>query len=122
MVKVNLPADLSYRERPEVESHDYQVVFWEQQGPPPPGVKPEAMGYSELTYEVSGAEDVMEVIDWAEKEAIVENSTYCIYVKVPSMISSREWLLQIAGVNPTVDKKWTEFRRRHPKAIGDKQG
>jgi len=114
-MKIELPADASYREGWEVEAHDYRVVFWHHQAPPP-GHTQEEMGYSELTYDVSGADDVLEVIEWAEQQAVAEDSTYCIYVKLGPDVREGEALVQIAGVNPTADPRSTGFRRHQPAA------
>jgi hypothetical protein len=34
-MKIELPPDTSYREDWETETHDYRVVFWHHQAPPP---------------------------------------------------------------------------------------
>jgi hypothetical protein len=97
----------------ESETQDYRVVFWHQQAPPD-GHTQEEMGYSELTYDVSGAEDVLEVVEWAETEAVREDSIYCIYAKLGPEVRDGGGLLQVAGVDPTRDPRFTGFRRRLP--------
>jgi hypothetical protein len=61
---------------------------------------------------VSGAEDVHEVIEWAEAEAVARGATYTLYAKVDNGANDRG-LVWLAGVDPTV---WSapNFSRNHP--------
>lgn len=98
----------------ELEAHDYKVVFWHHQKPEP-GYTQDQMGYAELTYNVRDAVDVLEVIEWAENQAVTEDSTYCIYAWLGPEVGDGKGLLQLAGVNPTRDPQWTAFQRQHPR-------
>jgi hypothetical protein len=114
-MEVHPPPFPEYREHRQLETRDYRVVFWQHQLPPA-GYRPEDMGWAELTIDLDAAEDVHEVIEWAERyildfaeEAPGSEHAYCIYAKIPSDTT----LLHIAGVDPTVDLAYTGFRRSH---------
>ena len=112
-MNVELPRDPRFREVFETEAHDYRVVFWRHQRPPA-GHSQEEMGFAELTYDVSKAQDVLEVVAWAEEQAEIEGSTYCVYVRLPAEVMEEAGLVQIAGVNPTSSR--TGFVRHLPQS------
>jgi hypothetical protein len=94
----------------ETAAHDYRVVFWWQQKAPP-RVRQEEMIWVALEYDVVDAEDVHEVIAWAENEA-GSACTYALYVKLDRDDSNG--MIHIAGVDPTAAPGHMTFRRRHP--------
>jgi hypothetical protein len=115
-VEIRYPPIPEYLERGERQTHDYQVVFWTHQFPPPGHIQ-EQMGWAELTWDIQDAEDVYEVIAWAESylhEFAAEHPgaqhSYCVYAKVPG----EDWLLHIGGVNPSANPHRETFRRMHP--------
>ena len=77
--------------------HDYRVTFWRR------GASSE--------FEVRGATDVHEVLEWAEREALVRESTYTLFANVDR--GPDRGLVWLAGVDPTV---WSRpnFEREHP--------
>jgi flavin reductase (DIM6/NTAB) family NADH-FMN oxidoreductase RutF len=113
-----------YRQQKAVPTRDYRVVFWQHQLPPEgSNIRPDEMGWSELTIDLVGVEDVHEAIAWAECHIDDEldkddpgphgERSYVLYVKVPD----EDWFVQIAGWDPTrapdaagVDN----LSRRHP--------
>jgi hypothetical protein len=91
------PRDVGWGE----DSPNYRVTFWERQSPLPPGIPPEAMGYTSYEYEISDAVDVFQVIAWAEAEA--GDHTYTLYATVSSHNDphGEPGLLHLAGIDPT---------------------
>jgi hypothetical protein len=115
-MRLHDPPYPEYREAGELPTHDYRVVFWSHQSPPP-GIPAERMGWAELTIDVADAPDVHDVIAWAEQylEEFAEEypgqaHTYCLYAKVPD----QTWLLHVAGANPTAAPGSETFGRMHP--------
>lgn len=115
-MEIQPPLYPEYRDAGEEQTHDYRVVFWHHQLPPP-GYSPERMGWAELTLDVVDAADVHEVIAWAENYLVEfameypgQEHTYCLYAKVPG----ETWLLHIAGLDPTADPAGETFHRKHP--------
>jgi hypothetical protein len=96
----------------------YRVSFWQQQTPPPGShVRPEDAGWSEEYWDIS-AEDVHEVIAWADEKAGSER-TYTLYVRLDDdgRWADQSLFIQIAGANPTRDPTFTDgFERKHPTA------
>jgi hypothetical protein len=88
-------------------THDYRVVFWRQRrataGVPQVGIMWEAS-----ENDVLDAQDVHEVIDWAETEARERSSVYTIFAKTESD------LVWLAGIAPTIPDPQRNFRRQHP--------
>ncbi len=117
-MEVHDPPYPEYREQGAWPTHDYRIVFWQHQLPPPGSdISVEQMGWSELTRDVVGAEDVHEVIAWAESHIDEytdpeghSERTYILYAKVPD----EPWMLHLAGVDPTVQPVHNTFRRHHP--------
>ena len=92
-------------------SHLFRVGFWRHQKPPPgTDIAQEEMGWGVEWWDVS-AEDVHEVIEWAEAKADAEQ-IYTLYVRFTDPYSGREWMIGVAGADPTVVSD--SFRRRHP--------
>jgi hypothetical protein len=115
-VEIRFPPIPEYRERAELQTHVYQVVFWQHQLASH-GNAQDAMGWAELTWDVHDAEDVFAVIAWAESylpEFATEfpgaHHTYCVYAKVPG----EDWLLHIGGANPSAHPNRESFQRMHP--------
>jgi len=96
----------------------YRVSFWQQQTPPPGSqVRPEDAGWSEEYWDIS-AEDVHEVIAWADEKAGSER-TYTLYIRLDDdgRWADESLFVQIAGANPTRDPTFTDgFERKHPTA------
>ena len=77
----------------EIDAPTYRVYLWKAQAPasqPPRGYKAEE-------YELAGANDVREVIDWAE-EMTTNGSTYVLYALVEHGTSSG--LVRLVGKTP----------------------
>jgi len=125
VVEIRRPQHPEYATQQEVEAcRDYRLVLWEHQLPPEgSGVAPEHMAWTELTVDVLDAQDVQEVIEWAEAnihEALTVRNTdrphgervYVLYVKVPR----EDRYLQILGWDPTrstdAPPGWNLGRRR----------
>jgi hypothetical protein len=115
-----------YREQGSLATRNYRVVFWNHQVPPE-GHSAEQMGWAELTIDVVDAEDVHEVIAWAEaylvdfaEEFPGTEHTYCLYAMVlPEARMTHSGggqfeMLHLAGADPTVDPTHSAFRRSHP--------
>jgi hypothetical protein len=85
----------------------YRVYFWEQGFPPPSGARGENVGYASDEYEVSGVNDVFEVIAWANRnsgarQGVVypgSDRTYTLYAVVDR--GDNLGLVHLAGVDPT---------------------
>ncbi len=115
-MEIHYPPIPEYREQGELQTHEYQVVFWNHQIAPP-GYAQQQMGWSELTWDIHDAEDVFEVFAWAESylrgfaaEYPGVRHTYCVYAKVPG----QDWLLHIGGANPSANPHRETFQRMHP--------
>jgi hypothetical protein len=95
------------RDGPQVPSHDYRVVFWTE--------KPSEHIFAALEYDIVGAQDVHEVIEWAEREAGPDDC-YTLFVKVeiPWSDDPGRGLVHIAGLDPSVPPEDMTFRRRRP--------
>lgn len=89
----------------QIPSHDYRVVFWTE--------KPSEQMFAALEYDIVGAQDVHEVIEWAEREAGPDDC-YTLFVKFESPWSDERGLLHIAGLDPSAAPEHMTFRRRHP--------
>src|SRR6266568_5079217 len=63
-------------------------------------------------HSVREAEDVHEVIAWAEEEARLRSAIYTLYAVVA--IGEEEGLVWLAGVDPTRGLGGPNFDRRHP--------
>ena len=86
----------------------YRVALWEQ--PEQPDIDPERLAWHEMTFDLVGAQDVREAIEWAEAKLAagggplsedgvpVRDREYVVYAKVPGEESL--WL-HVAGWLPT---------------------
>jgi hypothetical protein len=95
--------------------HDFYVVFWRQpsirESELAAGATQEQIMWAASEYCVSKAEDVHQVIAWADEEARRRSAMYTLYAQVG--IGEREGLVWLAGVDPTVHSR-PNFERRHP--------
>jgi hypothetical protein len=67
--------------------------------------------FAALEYDVGGAQDVHEVIEWAEREAGPDDC-YTLFVRFDSPYG--RGMVHIAGLDPSVRPEHMTFRRRHP--------
>lgn len=96
-------------------THLYRVGFWRQQTPPPDSnVPPEDAAWGVEIWDLS-AEDVHEVIAWADEKAGADR-IYTLYVRLEDGRGEGEDLLvQIAGADPTRNPPFADgFHREHP--------
>jgi hypothetical protein len=77
--------------------HEYRVVFWR--------------GGSANENDISGADDVHRVIEWADAEATARRCTYTLFAKFDH--GDSQGMLWLAGINPTVHSG-RNFARHHP--------
>lgn len=97
-------------------SHVYRIGFWRQQEPPEGSdTPPDEMGWGVIWWEVE-AEDVHEVIAWADEKAAAEDRIYTLYVRFTDPYPpEREWMIRIAGADPTRNPDYDDgFHRQHP--------
>jgi hypothetical protein len=75
---------------------DYRVDFWHQISPPE-GSAAETMGYKQDSFRITGAKDVHEVLDWAEKNA--NDRTFVVWgaYKTPE----GHGIVRVHGLDPT---------------------
>lgn len=92
----------------EAYTHLYRVGFWWKQEPPS-----ESWGVE--VWDVR-AEDVHEVIEWAEAKAEEKAMTYTLFARVEDgQAPGEDLLVLIAGVEPTRYPPFSDgFSRRHP--------
>jgi hypothetical protein len=99
-----------------IATRAYRVVFWQHQ-------HPKADSWSAYIFDFDGAEDVHEVIEWAESHfdehtnpAASPRRGYVLYAHVPD----ETWMLQLAGVDPTVPPEAPDpnanLSRLHPRS------
>ncbi len=96
-------------------THLYRVGFWRQQTPPPDSdIPPEEAAWGVELWDLS-AEDVHEVIEWANDKAGVDR-IYTLYIRLENGHGpSKDLLVQIAGADPTRNPPFAdEFFRQHP--------
>jgi len=98
--------DYHYEPSPQI-ADAYRVALWEQ--PEHPDVDPERLAWHEMTFDLVGAQDVREAIEWAEAKLAagegplsgegvsVQDREYLIYAKIPR---DERWL-HVAGWLPT---------------------
>ncbi|HEU0305013.1 MAG TPA: hypothetical protein VFR32_10590 [Gaiellaceae bacterium] len=98
----------------ETHTHVYRVGFWWQQQAEP-NIPPEQASWGVELWDLR-AEDVHEVIAWAEAKADAGEMTYTLYVRLEDGHAPGEDLLvQIAGADPTRNPPFSDgFHRRHP--------
>jgi hypothetical protein len=90
-------------------THNYRVVFWRQRRAPA-DMPQEHIMWEASDYDVLDAQDIHEVIEWAESEARRRNCVYTIHAKVGKEGRGLVWL---AGITPTLDSG-ENFGRQHP--------
>ena len=81
--------------------HEYRVVFWRIAG----------SGWAADENDISGADDVHQVIQWADAQAVERGGTYTLYVKLDR--GDQHGLVWLAGVDPTVASR-PNYSRQHP--------
>lgn len=87
------PRDVTWEDEQPV----YRVYFWGR-SKAPDNVPPEHVGYYCREYRVSDADDIHEVIAWAD-QATVGDETYTLYVERQE--SGETGLIRLAGTDPT---------------------
>jgi hypothetical protein len=94
-------------------THHYHVVFWRQPLAPEHVAQEEVMWAADEN-DVIGAQDVREVIAWADEEARSRKSTYTLWAVVAR--GSDVGMVWLAGIDPTV---WSRpnFNRSHPSDV-----
>jgi hypothetical protein len=106
------------RESYAIPARTYRVTYWQKQVPPPESAyTAEQMGWSALHFDFADAEDVHEVIEWAEVHFDENTSSesdccYVIGVWTPEGLLSHPTLIQIAGFDPTVAEATYNLRPR----------
>jgi len=103
--------------------HDYYVVFWRQpliqDSDRAAGATQDQIMWAASEYCVSEAEDVHEVIEWADEEARRRSAMYALYGV--TSIGVEEGLLWLAGVDPT-RVRGPNFEIRHPADVDPVSG
>lgn len=96
-----------YHNDPSQIADGYRVALWEQ--PEQPETDPEHLAWHEMTFDLPGAQDVREAIEWAEAKlaagegplsrdgVAVQDREHLIYAKAPR---DNRWL-RVAGWLPT---------------------
>jgi hypothetical protein len=84
----------------EISSPSYRVFFWTRPSTPP-GISEDRVMYHSTEFEVSGAEDVGEVLAWAESTA-PPGSTFTLYVVLER--DEERGLVRLSGVDPTAPR------------------
>lgn len=125
------PASDVYDDEPWELAAAYRVTLWEQPATPPDTDQPRTgwspspipgapMGWEEMTFELVGAQDVREAIQWAEaalasdegpasrRGVPVQDREYVIYAKVQS---ADHWL-HVAGWIPVLPSDSQENLKR----------
>ena len=80
----------------ECDEPVYRVYFWHQPAPPP-GIAAEQMGWHCDEHRLTGAADVHEVIEWADRR-LPEGDHYVLYVEQSDR--GMPGLVRLAGVEP----------------------
>jgi hypothetical protein len=99
----------------ETWTHLYRVGFWTQQTPPSgTDIAPEDMGWSVELHDLR-AEDVHEVIAWADDKARADQ-IYTLYIRlVDGHGPGKDLLVQVAGADPARNPPFADgFHRQHP--------
>ena len=98
-----------FKEQWTSPTSEYRVTIWEQ--PEMEDVEAAKIGWGEMTFDLSGVEDVHDAILWAEERLAanegpysgagtpVRDREYVLYARVPD----EDRFVQIAGWNPTVN-------------------
>ena len=84
-------------------THDYHVAFWRQPKIPaeslPEGVTQERVLWPAAEYDIQGASDAIEVMEWASAEAHRTHSIFTLWVVIE--YSGRQGMIWLAGWDPT---------------------
>jgi hypothetical protein len=104
--------------------HDYYVVFWRQpriqDSDLAAGATQDQIMWAAAEHCVSEAEDVHEVIAWADEEARRRSAMYALYgVTTIGVVEGLVWL---AGVDPTRGLRGPNFVRPHPADVNPVSG
>jgi hypothetical protein len=103
--------------------HDFYVVYWRQPRIPEPELPAggqEQIMWAAAEHYVSEAEDVHEVIAWADEEARRRSAMYTLYAV--ASIGVEEGLVWLAGVDPTRGLGGPNFERRQPADVDPVSG
>jgi hypothetical protein len=93
-------------------SHLYRVGFWQQQTPTDPDIPRDERAWGVEWWDLR-ADDVHEVIEWADAKAEAEQ-IYTLSVRFTDPYPpEREWMIRIAGWDPTRNSD-DDFYRQHP--------
>jgi hypothetical protein len=96
--------------------HDYCVVFWRQplvrDSDRAAGATQDQIMWAASEHCVSEAEDVHEVIEWADQQARSRSAMYTLYGV--TSVGVEEGLVWFAGVDPTRGPRGPNSERRHP--------
>ena len=98
-------------------THNYYVDFWRQpltKAREIPDIQSNNVGWSSTEYDVLGADDVHEVIAWADGQARERDAMYTLYAV--SYRQGDEGLVWLAGVDPT-QPQTRHFKRRQPPEV-----
>ena len=114
-------ADVNFRLGP---IHDYYVVFWRQplirDADRAAGATQDQIMWAASEHCVSDAEDVREVIEWADEEARRRSAIYTLYGV--TSIGVEEGLVWLAGADPTRGVRGPNFERRLPADVDPVSG
>jgi hypothetical protein len=103
---------------------DYYAVFWRQplirDSDRAAGATQDQIMWAASEHCVSEAEDVHEVIEWADEEARRPAAMYTLYGV--TSIGVEEGLVWLAGVDPTRGLRGPNFERRHPADVDPVSG
>jgi hypothetical protein len=114
MELIDPPSHESY----DVPARSYRVTFWQKQVPPPDvAYDPEHMGWSAVHYDFGDAEDVHEVIEWAEAHFDANTSPesergYVVGLWTPDGLLAHPALIQLAGHDPGIAEETRNLRWR----------
>jgi hypothetical protein len=101
---------------------DYYVVFWRRplirESDVAAGATQAQIMWAAAEQYVREAEDVHEVISWAEEEGKCRSAMYTLYAVISG--PDREALVWLAGVDPTTNGP--NFERRHPADVDPVSG
>jgi hypothetical protein len=123
-MEVKPPPDPDVRREREDVATEYRVVLWEQPemvdiDPEMADIDPEMIGWGEITWDLVGAQDVNEVLEWAKRQleanegaysrggTPVRDREYVVYARVPG----EDRYLQVAGWDPSRNPAGDNLRR-----------
>ena len=102
--------------------HDYYVVFWRQpviqESDIAAGATQERVMWAAVEQYVREAEDVHQVIAWAEEEGERRAAMYTLYAVTST--GDGERLIWLGGVDPTTNRP--NFERQHPTDVDPVSG